>query len=450
MSRTLIEHIELLTLDGDLAHLRRDVSIAIDGCTIAAVGETPPDFAADRDAGAATLEVIDGRGLLAMRGLYNAHCHAAMTLERGWAEDLPFPRWLNEKIWVAESALQEEDVYWGAALAACEMIRGGVIGFADHYFWMNQVARVVEESGMRALLAWCLFGLGPEREVGAATLEQTVAFCRSWQGAADGRIRTALGPHSPYMCPPEFLRSVAEAAQAIGVPVHLHLAESDEQVQQSLKRHGRAPVAHLAALGVLDGPTLAAHCIAVDDAEIALLAEHGVSVAHTPKTYLKLAMGVAPISRLLARGVTVALGSDGPASSGDLNLLEVLRLTGLVHKHELRDASALPIATLLRLATTAGAAALGFSTDALAPGAPADLILLDARGPHWCPRHDLAAGVVYASHPSDVRYVFVDGRLLLRCGELLTLDEERICYEAEHRALRMVGQPMSQLRSYRG
>jgi 5-methylthioadenosine/S-adenosylhomocysteine deaminase len=440
MSRILIEHVDVLTPCAQ-APLGRDLAIAIDGATIASVGPAPHDFVPD--------ERVDGRGLVAVPGLFNAHCHAAMTLERGWAEDLPFPRWLNEKIWVAESALEEEDVYWGAALAACEMIRGGIVAFADHYFWMDQVARLVAESGMKALLGWCIFGLGREREVGGIDLDTVTGFARRWHGQADGRIRTVLAPHSPYMCPPELLRQLAEAAGELGIGIHLHLSESEEQVTASRERYGRSPVAHVAELGVLDVPTLAAHCIAVDAADIALLAQKKVSVAHTPKTYLKLAMGMTPVRALLDAGVNVALGTDGPASNADLNLLEVMRLVGLLQKAHSHDAAAMPIPTVLRLGSANGARALGFGcSGTIAAGAAADLALLDTRGVHWHPRHDLGASVVYAAHPSDVSHLLVDGRWLLRKGELCTLDEERIRFEAERRAMRMVGQPMALVRAY--
>jgi 5-methylthioadenosine/S-adenosylhomocysteine deaminase len=442
MTTLLIKNTTAITLD-DEDRILRDVDIAIEGRTIAAVGQAPAGFAAD--------EVIDGRERVALPGFFNAHTHAAMTLERGWAEDLPFDRWLNEKIWVAESALEEEDVYWGAALACCEMAHAGVVGFADHYFWMDQVARAVEEAGLKANLAWCQFGIGAEHEVGGVTLEDTLRFVRDWHGEADGRIRCALGPHSPYMCPTTFLRQVVEAARDLDVGIHLHVSESQEQVDKSLADHGATPIAHLANLGVFDVPATAAHCNVVSDADVAILAEKGVHVAHTPKTYLTLAMAMPPLPRLLAGGVDVALGTDGPASNSDLNMLEVLRITGLYHKHALGQPDALPRTQLLRLATQAGARALGFArSGVLAPGRPADLLLLDTRAPHWFPRHDLAAGVVYAAHPSDVSHVVVDGRLVLRDGELLTLDEARIRYEAERRAFRMVGTPMRQVRAYRG
>jgi 5-methylthioadenosine/S-adenosylhomocysteine deaminase len=320
-----------------------------------------------------------------------------MTLERGWAEDLAFERWLNEKIWVAESALEEEDVYWGAALACCEMIRAGLVGFGDHYFWQDETARAVEESGMKALLAWCHFGIGTEHELGQKTFEETVAFVERWKGAANGRIRTTLG------------------------------------------------------LLDLPEPALVAHCNVVTEEDLALLAEKGTWVAHTPKTYQKLAMEMPPVARMLAHGVNLALGTDGPASNSDLNMLEVMRITGLAQKDNQKNPEAMPCTLLLRLATQAPAAALGFTeSGVLAPGRPADLILIDTTAAHWIPRHNLAAGIVYTAHPGDVAYVWCDGQLLYRRGEYLTLDVERIRYEAERRAFRMVGKPMESVREYPG
>lgn len=440
MSSILIRGVDAITLEPGAPDVSAGVCIAIEGTRIRSVAAGPPEgFRAD--------ETIDGDGLIAMPGLVNAHCHAAMTLERGWAEDLPFDRWLNERIWVAESALTAEDVYWGAALAACEMIRSGTVAFADHYFWMDRVAAVVEQSGLKALLAWCQFGRGPDQEVGGTRFETAVAFARETDGAAGGRIRAAIGPHSPYMCSAAFLARAARAARDLDVPLHLHLSESEQQVRTSIQRHGRSPVAHVAALGVLDGPALLAHCICVDPHDVALLARPGLTVAHTPKTYLKLAMGLPPVRSLLDGGVSLALGSDGPASSSDLNLLEVLRLTALLQKHAQRDAEAMPVRQILELACAAKA--LGFADSGrIVDGAAADLVLIDTRAPHWAPGHDLAAGVVYTAHPADVRHVIVDGRLLLRGGELTTLDEERIVFEARSRARRMVSRPMDEMRRY--
>jgi len=442
MGNLLIRAVDVVTLDeqGTVLH---NVDIAIAEGRIQAIGEVPPGFVAD--------EVIDGRDHVALPGFFNAHTHAAMTLERGWAEDLPLDRWFNERIWVAESALQEDDVYWGAALAACEMIRSGTVAFADHYFWMERVAEVVEQSGLKALLAWCVFGLDAGQEIGGTTLGRTADFVQRWQGAAGGRLHTILGPHSPYICPPEFLAQVADVAARLGVGVHLHVAESPEQVNSSLAKNGQTPVAYLAALGLFDLPAIAAHCLYLSPEDVAILASKGVHVAHCPKTYLKLSMGMTPVLDLLAHGVQVALGTDGPASNNSLNMIESARLTALLQKLLNHDPEALPSQQVLRLATQNGARAMGFpESGVLAPGRPADLVLYDFRRPHLRPRHDLAANVVYAATPGDVSHVIVDGRLLLRDGELLTLDEERILYEAERRAWRMVSQELHMVREYGG
>jgi 5-methylthioadenosine/S-adenosylhomocysteine deaminase len=333
------------------------------------------------------------------------------------------------------------------------MIRAGCVGFADHYFWMDQVAQVVSESGMKALLAWCLFGLGADKEIGGATLERTIEFAQRWHNTANGRVRVALGPHSPYMCSDDFLRHVVEAAHQNNLGIHLHVAESTKQVENSLKAHGQTPVVHLVDLGVFDErlSTIAAHCIVVNGDDIALLAEKRVNVAHCPKTYLKLAMGMAPLQEFLNAGVAVALGTDGPASNNDLNLLEVMRLAGLYQKNDQLRPEALPHTELLRLATQAGARALGFDrVGMIAPGQHADLILFDTDRPHWFPRHDLAANNVYAAQPADITHVMCDGQWLLHDGALITLDEEKILREAERRAFRMVGTPLRRMREYRG
>ena len=441
MSKTLIKNVDVITLDAVGAVLR-NASIAIDGRTILAVGDPPRDFAPD--------ETINGTNHVALPAFFNAHCHAPMTYERGWAEDLPFPRWLNEKIWVAESALTPDDVYWGAALAACEMIRGGVAAFNDHYFYMDRVAEVVEQSGLKGGLAWCVFGIGDDKEIGA-NLDGTLAFVERWQDRAGGRLRLMLGPHSPYICPPEFLARVAAIAHERGLTIHLHVAESQEQVDNSLRAHGKTPVAHLAALGVFDGPCVAAHCLVVGEDDLEILARHGVHVAHTPITYMKLAMGVNDLSRFFARGINVAIGTDGPASNADMDMLAAIRQTVILQKHEQRNPEALPGDTALRMASQNGARAMGVvDSGAIAPGRAADLALIDMDKPHLLPRHDLVANVVHSAKAADVTHLIVDGRLLYRNGELLTLDEDKIKAEAERGAFRMVGSEMRSVREYRG
>jgi 5-methylthioadenosine/S-adenosylhomocysteine deaminase len=441
--KTLIKNTTAITLDDENSILS-NCEIAIDDKLIITVGKTAPDFSPD--------EVIDGTDKVALPAFFNAHTHSAMTLERGWAEDMPFDRWLNEKIWVAESALEEEDVYWGSALAAAEMIRGGIVGFADHYFWMDQTARVVEESGMKALLAWCHFGIGDDREPGGKSFVDTVSFVQHWKNAAEGRIHTTMGPHSPYMDPPEVLWKFAAEAHRLGVGAHFHLSESQDQVDKCLQKYGKTPVEHVESLGLFDlpAPTIAAHCVAPTKHDLEILAAHpSVYVAQTPKTYQKLGMGMPPLLDMDAHGVRTAFGTDGPASNSDLNILEILRIAGGFYKQQSANPEVLPKFKLLRKATTMSSAAMGFNNSGvLSTGKCADLILLNTDSPNWFPRHDLAAGVVYTAHPSDVSHVWSDGRLLYKNGEFMKLDIEKIKREAEHRAFRMVGKPMSTMRTY--
>ena len=440
--RILIKNADVITLN-EAGDVLTGVDIAIANGRIRAVGQAPADFVAD--------DVLDASDCVVMPGFFNAHTHSPMTLIRGWADDLPLDRWFNERIWVSESALVEEDIYWGAALAVAEMIRGGTVGFADHYFWMDRVAEVVEQAGLRATLAWCVFGLGADQEIGGTTLELTVDFVQRWQGAAGGRIRTVLGPHSPYICSPEFLARTAEKAAELGVGLHLHVSESQEQVDNSLARHGRTPVGHLAALGVFDVPTIAAHCIYLTEEDKAILREKGVHVVQCPGCHMKLGMGVTPVPELLALGVNVCLGTDGTASNNDLDMLEEARLASLMQKNHRADPEVLPGDITLRMATQNGARAMGFpESGVIAPGRPADLIIFDFRRPHLRPRHSLVSNVLYAAKASDVRHVMVDGRWLMRDGELLTLDEERIMYEAEQRGWRIVGSELRVVREYRG
>ncbi len=442
MSTLLLKHAAVLTLNAENTILESS-SIAIQDEKIIAIGEPPREFVAD--------EIIDAQHHVALPGFFNAHTHAAMTLLRGSAEDLPLDRWFNEGIWRTESALQEEDVYWGVALAACEMLRSGTVAFADHYFYMHNVARVVQESGMKALLAWCVFGSDFAKEMGPTTLELTSDFVAEFQNSAGGRIKTMLGPHSPYISTERSLRDAANVARKLNVGCHIHVSESQAQVDNSYKQFGKSPVAYLNELGIFDNPSIAAHAIYVNEDDIEILRAKKVSVAACPKTHLKLAMQTTRIVDLLNAGVHVALGTDGAASNNNLDMLEVMRLAALLQKHDSGDATVLPSMEALRLATQHGARAMGFNNSGvLQVDADADLILLDMDKPHLVPRHNLAANIVHSARASDVNYVIVNGKVLLRQGELTTLDEEKIMREAEARGLRMARSAQGQTQMYKG
>lgn len=440
--RIWIRHADIVTLD-DASTILPNHDLLIENGRIKEIGQLAADTPAD--------EIIDATDHVALPGFFNAHCHSPMTLERGWAEDLPFPRWLNEKIWVAESALTPEDVYWGAALAACEMIRSGTVGFNDHYFYMDRVAEVVEASGLKAMLTWCTFGIGDDKEIGPGA-EAQLRFSWEWRGKARGRIQTCLGPHSPYVCPPDFLERVVTLAAEHNLPIHLHVSESQPQVENSLARHGKTPVAQLNDLGVFDHPTIAAHCLALTEADMAILAEKNVFIPRTPITYMKLAMPVrTSVTALEQAGITrIGLGSDGPASNATMDMWDILRQQVWLEKYTQENPEALAADRALRMATQHGAQAMGFGeSGVLRPDRPADLMLVNLDRPHLRPRHDLVANLVHTAKGSDVTHVMVEGRWLMRERELLTLKEAEILREAEQRAFRMVGRDLRQMREYK-
>lgn len=416
----------------------KDGAVAFEDGVITYVGPTP-----DEEARAAYDEAIDGRGGVVLPGLINTHGHAAMALLRGYADDLPLQAWLEEKMWPLEARFTAEHVRWGSLLAIAEMLKTGTTTFVDMYDHMGEVARNVEETGIRAVLCRGVIGLCP-REVQVAKLEEAKAFARTYRGAAGGRITTMMAPHAPYTCPPDYIREIVDAAAELDVPVHIHLSETVREVEQNVRDYGVRPVEHLRRLGVFDRPTLVAHAVHLTDEEIAVLAEYDVKVSHNPGSNLKLASGIAPVPKLLANGVTVSLGTDSAASNNNLDLFEEMRLAALIHKGHTQDPLAVPAAEALKMATIYGADAV-FQRDrigSLEVGKRADLVLLDAREPHWHPHYDPVSHVVYAARSADVRRVYVDGRLVVEDGTCVTIDEERVRYEAARLATELTGRTL--------
>ncbi|MFI1764911.1 amidohydrolase [Streptomyces sp. NPDC020800] len=406
---------------------REDAAIVVRDGAIASV--TTAVAAADLAAG----ERIDARGQVAMPGLVNCHTHAPMVALRGLAEDLPVEEWFNDVVWPVESNLTEKDVELGARLACAEMIRGGVTCFADHYFHMDAVADVVTECGMRAQLGEAYFSSqGPQGR------ERSLEFALNHRGAAGGRITTALAPHAPYTVTDADLTATAGLARAHGLPVHLHAAENRDQTDASLARHGVTPVEVLDRTGLLDTDLLIAHGTGIIERDLPLLARTGgrTAVATAPRGYLRFAWpGTTPVRALRAIGVPVGLATDGAASNNSLDVWEAMTLTSLIQKSTEGDPRWLTSRQALHHATlqSARAVGLGASIGSLAPGRRADIILVDLTGPHTRPVHDLAATLVHSVRSADVRTTVVDGRVLMRDRELLTLDVPHVVRELERR-----------------
>ncbi|WP_151478404.1 amidohydrolase [Streptomyces albicerus] len=402
-----------------------DATIVVRGGRIEAVTTGPVDLPA--------AERIDARGQVAMPGLVNCHTHAPMVTLRGIAEDLPIEEWFNDFVWPIESNLQEKDVELGARLACAEMIRGGVTCFADHYFSMDTVAAVTDESGMRANLGQAFFS-----SQGAEGQEQSLDFALRHRDTAGGRITTSLAPHAPYTVDDADLAATAELAREHGLFVHIHASENRDQADTSLARHGRTPIEILADTGLLDTDLLIAHGTGIMERDLPVLARATgrVAVASAPRGYLKFAWPTTtPVRALHELGISVGLATDGAASNSSLDVWESMALTALVQKFTEGDPRRLTSRQALHHATLQSARAVGLGEEigSLAPGRRADIILVDLTGPHTQPVHDLAATLVHSARSGDVRTTIVDGRILMRDRELLTLDVPDIVREMNER-----------------
>lgn len=377
------------------------------------------------------VQVVDGSRLLFMPGLVNTHGHAAMSLLRGYGDDLALQVWLQEKMWPMEEKFTGEDVYWGTSLSVLEMLKGGTTTFLDMYDHMDRVAEVVELSGIRSVLMRGVIGLCPE-EVQNHKLAEAISFARNWHGKADGRITTMISPHAPYTCPPDFFIKFVQAAHDLDLPMHTHMSETKREVEQNVVDYGLRPVAHLEKLGMFTRPSIVAHGVHLNDKEIEILARHDVGVSHNPGSNLKLASGVARVTDLLKAGVKVSLGTDGAASNNNLDMFEEMRLAALIHKGVSGDPTAVPAPEALRIATEYGAKSI-FLNDVgrLAVGMKADFIAIDIDQPHLLPHTDLLSHAVYSASAKDVEHVWVNGKQVVKHGQCVTLDEEAIRRKAQ-------------------
>ncbi|MUG65045.1 MULTISPECIES: amidohydrolase [Paenibacillus] len=386
------------------------------------------------------IEIIDGTHLLFLPGLVNTHGHAAMSLLRGYGDDLALQVWLQEKMWPMEAKMKAEDIYWGASLSVVEMLKGGTTAFVDMYDHMDQVASIVDQSGMRGVLMRGVIGLCPPEEQ-RQKLNEAIAFAKAWHGKADGRITSMMSPHAPYTCPPELIEMFVQASEDLDLPLHTHMSETKAEVQQNVDDYGLRPVAHLERLGVFSRPTLLAHAVHLTDEEIDILAKHNVAISHNPGSNLKLASGVARVPELLKAGVTVSLGTDGPASNNNLDMFEEMRLAALIHKGVSGDPTAVPASEALRMGTEYGAkSAFLNEVGRLEVGMKADMIALNTDQAHFLPHTDFISHVVYSASAKDVEHVWVDGKQLVKNGECLTVDEERIRREAQRTFERLTAQ----------
>jgi len=366
---------------------------------------------------------IDAKGGLILPGLINGHTHAAMSLFRGLADDLPLMKWLNNYIFPAESRLDASAVYIGTLLACAEMILSGTTTFCDMYLFEKEVARASKKAGMRSLVGEVLYDFdSPNYGPVENGLKYTENLIQTWKD--DPLVSVAVEPHALFTCSPALLTASYELAAQYDVPLIIHVAETQSEVDQVREKYGKHPVEHLQSLGILGPRLIADHCVHLREEEIRLLGENQVKVIHNPESNMKLASGIAPVPELLANGVTVGLGTDGCASNNNLDLFAEMDTASKLHKIKTMDTTVMDALTVLRMATIEGAKALGMKdrVGSLERGKKADIIILDTKKPHLTPLYHPVSHLVYAAKGSDVSHSIINGQLVMEDRRLLTID----------------------------
>ncbi|MBU6998655.1 MAG: amidohydrolase [Theionarchaea archaeon] len=379
--------------------------------------------------------VIDGTGYLVIPGLVNTHTHLAMTLLRGYGDDLPLQEWLETKVWPAEKGLTGEAAYYGSLLGAMEMVKSGTTCFVDMYFFCRDVARAVEEIGMRGYLGSGIFDFpSPESE---NPFETAVKFIEEARGKSD-LVVPVMAPHALYTCSEETFHKCLEVARKHDLIFHTHVSETEREVREFIEQKGMTPVEFLHEGGFLDERFLAAHCVWLNDEELDMFAERQVKVSHNPVSNMKIAAGVMRLPDMVKKGITVSLATDGAASNNSLDMIEVMKVCALLHKVHTGDPTAVTAGDVLRMGTVNGAESLGLKAGVVAEGYLADLVLVDVKKPNAVPYHDFTSNMVYALQSGNVDTVICNGKVIMENRRFLGVDEQMILEKAEVIAQDMV------------
>lgn len=395
----------------------KKTSIYIEENKIVSIGKEPEKFQADK--------VIDGKDRLAIPGLINCHTHSYMSFMRNVADDLSFMDWLFGTIDPIEQKMTDEDTYWGANLAIIEMMKSGTTCFNDMQMNIHQTTRAVKESGMRAVICRGLVGNGND-EAGQIRLKQ--AYEEKDAAKDCDRLTFMLGPHAPYTCDDAYMRIVSEEAKKNHMRIHVHLSESESEIQQIKEKYGCSPIEMADKNGLFDVPAVAAHCVQITENDMDILKKKNVSVVTNPASNMKLGNGFAPVPAMLEKGINVCLGTDGAASNNSLNMFHELNLLALIHKGVKKTPECISAKEGFRIATINGAKALGLEkeTGSLEEGKKADIVVLNLNTPSLTPRNNLIAGLSYSANGSEVETVIIDGKITMENRKILTVDEELV------------------------
>lgn len=400
------EHIFLLTDGNIISYIGRDKPTAFD-------------------------KKIDGKGNLLIPGFYNSHCHVPMVMFRGYGEDLPLWRWLNEKIFPAEERLNNENVYISSIIGIAEMLKNGIVSFSDMYMFENSVAEAVIETGIKANLSRSLVSFGEDATIqGDWRFAESLAWIKQYQNANNGRLRMDMSIHAEYTNQEKYIREVAEYTKDNNLRMQIHASESENEHHECIRKYGKTPIEFFRDTGVLSSPTTLAHCVYVTDSDMDIIRDCGAFVSHNATSNLKLGSGVARLPRLLEKGVCVSLGTDGAASNNTLDIMREYQLVSILHKGVNRDAEATIASQILDLATYNGAKSQGRDDcGKLKVGNRADIVMIDLNAINNKPCFDTYCTLSYSANSSNVLLTMVDGDILYHNGEFITIDIEKAIYE---------------------
>ena len=413
---------------------QNNMFVGIEGNRIDYIGEQKPE----KDYGS----VYNGKGKLLMSGFYNAHGHSAMTLMRGYGENMSLQDWLNKRIFPFEANLDGEAVYWGTLLAMAESIRYGIVSTTDMYYFCDDMIRAVLDAGCKNNMGRGVVNFTDQDLYQIDAFREMKSTFENFHGAGDGKILVDMSLHAEYTSNPKTVLQMAEYTRSIGANMHVHVSETKGEHEECKARHqGQTPVAYLNNLGLFDTPTTAAHCVWIEGDDFRILKEKGVTVASNPISNLKLASGVCNVPKLLKEGIRVAIGTDSVASNNSLNFIEEMKVFAISSKQKYEDPTAVTPEETLLAATLSGALSQGRKdSGSLKAGYKADLIVLDIDQPHMVPIYHLANNLVYSASGSDIVLTMVDGRILWQDGEYKTIDIEKTMAEAQNAAFRILKQ----------
>ncbi|MEG2915775.1 MAG: amidohydrolase [Oscillospiraceae bacterium] len=414
-----------ITVVGENYEVFKNANLLVEGEKIIYIGnEMPKDYEG---------EIFDGENKIAMPGYYNLHSHVPMTLIRGYGEGLPLKRWLEERMFPFEDLMSADDMYWGSMLGIAEMLASGAVSFNDMYMETQAITKSVEETGIKANIARACTSFSDDVHFQDVDEWEAIHFLQDYmKNSSSNRIIGECSIHAEYTSKETLVREVAEYSAKNGLNMHIHLSETQNEHKECKTRHmGMTPTEWFDYCGVFNSPTIAAHCVCVEERDMEILAKHKVTVAHCPSSNLKLGSGIAPIKEMIEKGIRVGIGTDGAASNNNLNMHEEVNLASILHKGVNKNSEDFGPQKMLKMACEDAAAAQGRNDcGVLKVGNKADIVVFDLNKPHLCPVYDALATIMYSANASDICLTMVDGKVLYKNGVYTTIDIEKVLFNA--------------------